>query len=222
MVSYGWKGGIGTASRRTPRPADGFIVGVLAQCNAGAPRDLRIAGFPVGLELQPPLQGHPAGTADAPAGLSDAGGPSRAGADEQSPESPSRAPAPEHLGSIVMIVATDAPLMPHQLERLARRAALGYARTGSISHHTSGDVALAFSTANPGAADPQRRALLEMLPNDALDPVFRGAVEATEEAIVNAMVAAETMTGIEGRTILALPHDRLREVLRRHGRLREP
>lgn len=212
MISYGWKGGIGTASRRLERREGGHTLGVLAQCNAGAPRDLRIAGVPVGLEM--PAPSTPAVSPSRGRKRSRTG--SRRGARAEA------GAAPEHLGSILILVATDAPLLPHQLTRVARRAALGYARTGSYSHHTSGDIVLAFSTANAGAAHPTRPARLTMLPNDLLDPIFRAAAEATEEAIVNAMVAAETMTGIEGRTVQALPHDRLRQVLARYNRLRQP
>lgn len=124
-------------------------------------------------------------------------------------------------GSIIIVIATDAPVLPHQLKRLARRAALGLARNGSVSGNASGDLFLAFSTANPEAAAKSGVAQLEMLPNDRLDPLFRAAVEVTEEAIVNAMVAAETMTGADGRTVVGLPHGRLREVLKKYNRLAE-
>jgi L-aminopeptidase/D-esterase-like protein len=126
------------------------------------------------------------------------------------------------MGSILIVVATDAPLLPHQLERLARRAALGLARTGAVAGNGSGDLFLAFSTANPHAGDSEGVAALTMVPNDRMDPLFEATVGATEEAIVNALVAARTMTGFRGRTVLALPHDRLREVLQRHGRLVSP
>ncbi|HEX9639629.1 MAG TPA: P1 family peptidase [Acidobacteriota bacterium] len=121
-------------------------------------------------------------------------------------------------GSIIIVIATDAPLLPHQLRRLARRAALGLARTGSISGNGSGDLFIAFSTANPGAASAAA-AQLTMLSNERIDPLFQATVEATEEAIVNALVAAETMTGANDRTVLALPHDRLRQILERHRRV---
>jgi L-aminopeptidase/D-esterase-like protein len=122
-------------------------------------------------------------------------------------------------GSIIIVVATDAPLLPHQLKRLARRAALGLARTGSVAGNTSGDIFLAFSTANPGAAKKEGTVPLTMLPNERLNPLFEGTVQATEEAIVNALVAAETMTGRDGHKVIALPHDRLREVLKKYNRL---
>ncbi len=132
---------------------------------------------------------------------------------------------PEHpaygkdVGSIIIVVATDAPLIPTQLKRMARRAALGLGRDGSYSGDGSGDIFIAFSTANAGAADPSGVHDLKMMPNDSLDPIFLATVQATEEAVVNAMVAAETMTGINDRTVIALPHDRLREVLKKYNRL---
>jgi len=132
---------------------------------------------------------------------------------------------PEHpaygqdVGSIIIVVATDAPLIPTQLKRLARKASLGLGRNGSYSGDGSGDIFVAFSTANPGAASPKGVRDLKMLPNDRIDPLFLATVQATEEAIVNAMVAAETMTGIDGHTAIALPHDRLREVLKKYNRL---
>jgi L-aminopeptidase/D-esterase-like protein len=125
-------------------------------------------------------------------------------------------------GSIIIVVATDAPLLPHQLKRLARRASLGLARTGSVSGNGSGDLFLAFSAANPGAAAPGKVARVEMLPLDLMDALFEATVMATEEAIVNALVAAETMTGVDDREVIALPHDRLKQVLKSHNRLVGP
>ncbi|HLX86224.1 MAG TPA: P1 family peptidase [Terriglobales bacterium] len=125
----------------------------------------------------------------------------------------------EDVGSIIIVIATDAPLIPTQMKRLARRASLGLGRDGSYSGDGSGDIFVAFSTANPGAASPKGVHDLKMLPNDSLDPLFLATVQATEEAVVNAMLAAETMTGIDGHTAIALPHDRLREVLKKYNRL---
>ena len=125
-------------------------------------------------------------------------------------------------GSIIIVVATDAPLLPHQLKRLARRASLGLARTGSVSGNGSGDIFIAFSTANPDAANSGKVVRVEMLPLDRMDPLFEATVQATEEAIVNALVAAETMRGINDREVIALPTDRLREVLKKYNRLMEP
>jgi L-aminopeptidase/D-esterase-like protein len=125
----------------------------------------------------------------------------------------------DDVGSIIVVVATDAPLIPTQLKRLARRVSLGLGRDGSYSGDGSGDIFIAFSTANPGAASPKGIRDLKMLPNDQLNPVFLATVQATEEAVINAMVAAETMKGINDYEVIALPHDRLREVLQKYGRL---
>jgi len=186
MICNGFKGGIGTSSRKVAEAAGGYTVGVLVQCNCGRKPDLLIAGVPVGAEI---------------AGK---------GARE------------DDAGSILIVVATDAPLIGHQLKRLARRASLGLARTGSRSGNGSGDLFLAFSTANPGAATTTGTVQITMLPNDRMDPLFAATVQATEEAIVNAMVAAETMTGANGYTVRALPHDELRRILKKYGRLVEP
>lgn len=124
-------------------------------------------------------------------------------------------------GSIIIIVATDAPLLPHQLKRLVKRAALGLARNGSTAGNGSGDIFLAFSTANPEASARKELANLRMLPNERIDPLFVATVQATEEAIINAMVAAETMTGVNGNKVHALPHDRLRAALKKYNRLVE-
>ena len=187
MVCYGFKGGIGTSSRKL---ASGYTVGVLVQCNCGSRGQLRIGGLPVGQEIADnlPVAGLPR-------------------------------PFRDDTGSIIIVVATDAPLLPHQTKRLARRATLGLARTGSTSGNGSGDIFIAFSTANPHAAAAQAPVNVSMLPNDAINGVFEAAVQATEEAIVNAMAGAETMTGIDGHKVYALPHDRLREVLKKYGRL---
>ena len=132
---------------------------------------------------------------------------------------------PEHpayesdTGSIIVVVATDAPLMPTQLKRVARRVSLGLGRNGSYSGDGSGDIFIAFSTANGGAVSAKGPHPITVLPNDSLDPIFLATVQATEEAIVNAMVAAQTMTGINNHTAIGLPHDRLREVLKKYNRL---
>jgi L-aminopeptidase/D-esterase-like protein len=122
------------------------------------------------------------------------------------------------FGSIIIVVATDAPLLPHQLKRLARRATMGLARMGSTSGNGSGDIFIAFSTANPGAANERGTPALTMLPNERMNPLFEATVQATEEAIVNALVAADTIVGAENRRVVALPHDKLREVLRKYNR----
>ena len=128
----------------------------------------------------------------------------------------------DDTGSIIVVVATDAPLLPSQMKRIAKRVTLGLGRLGSISGDGSGDIFIAFSTANPGAGLVQEKtAPLQMLPNDRMDALFEATVQATEEAVVNAMVAAKTMTGADGHTVEALPHDRLREVLKKYNRLVE-
>jgi L-aminopeptidase/D-esterase-like protein len=128
----------------------------------------------------------------------------------------------QETGSIIIVMATDAPLLPHQLKRVARRATMGLARNGSVAGNGSGDLFLAFSTANPKAGQAEGTVPLTMFPNDRMSPLFEATVQATEEAIINALVAAETLTGINGVTAVALPHDRLQDILRRHGRLNEP
>lgn len=189
MVVHGFKGGIGTASRSVEAAGRRFTVGVLVQANHGSREGLVIAGVPIGKEIQE----------DQPA--------------------PGARRASDRDGSIIVVVATDAPLLPHQLTRLARRVPLGIARLGGTGANGSGDIFIAFSTVNPGAAQETGPAALEWLPNGDLSPFFTATIEATEEAIVNAMVAAETMTGIDGNTVHRLPYDRLREILGRYGRL---
>ncbi len=134
-------------------------------------------------------------------------------------EIPEGAYRSREAGSIIILIATDAPLLPHQLKRLARRASLGLARTGSVAGNGSGDIFLAFSTANGGAAKQENVNTVTMLTNEAMNPLFEATVQATEEAIINALVAAETMTGRDGHHVIALPHDRLREVLKKYQRL---
>jgi L-aminopeptidase/D-esterase-like protein len=186
MVCYGFKGGIGTSSRKV---TGGYTVGALVQCNCGRQNQLRIGGLPVGEELVNP------------------------------PVASAQRPYREDTGSIIIVVATDAPLLPHQTKRLARRATMGLARTGSTSGNGSGDIFIAFSTGNARAAETKETASVTMVSNDALNPVFEGVVQAVEEAILNAMFAAETMTGFSGHRVTALPHDRTREVLKKYNRL---
>jgi L-aminopeptidase/D-esterase-like protein len=177
MICYEFKCGTGSASRKLPAAAGGYTVGVLVQANHGRRSELRIGGAPVGRDL--PVS-------------------SRGGA---------QPPASDELGSIIIVVATDAPLLPHQLKRIARRATMGLARTGATSGNGSGDIFLAFSTANDGVAGAAREVHVSMLSNSRISALFSATVEATEEAIVNALVAAETMTGRDGRKVEALPHD---------------
>ncbi len=211
MICNGWKGGIGTASRRL---ASGYTVGVLVQCNYGTRATFRLGGAPVGPELRsvdPICYARPAAAGEARRwGFGDCAAP----ADGQEARRPD--------GSIIVVVATDAPLLPHQLKRLAKRPSLGLGRLGSIAGEGSGDIFIAFSTANPGlkSVDEDRTAKpVAMLANDHLNPLFEATVQATEEAIVNAMIAAETMEGADGVRVPRLPHAALREALRKYGRL---
>jgi D-aminopeptidase len=183
MIGYGWKGGIGTASRRLSRIDGGYSLGILVQLNCGRAHELTIAGIPIGRELTPESYSHM-----------------------------------EELGSIIIVAATDAPLLPHQLKRVARRLTMGLARTGSVSGNGSGDIFLTFSTANPRHKSRSAIESIEMLRNSALDPIFSAAVQATEEAIINALVAAETMIGIDGHKVMALPHRPVRDLMKKYGR----
>jgi L-aminopeptidase/D-esterase-like protein len=126
----------------------------------------------------------------------------------------------EGRGSIIVIVATDAPLLPHQLERITRRVGMGLGRLGSWAGNSSGDLFLAFSTANAGAANSTGTPSLTMLPNDRIDPLFQATIDATEEAVVNAMLAAQTMTGADGIRAYGLPGDRVVAALRKYNRMK--
>lgn len=192
MICHGFKGGIGTASRLLPPGQGGWTVGALVQANYGERGLLRIDGVPVGMEI-----------------------------------GPDEVPLPESAtlhdaGSIIVILATDAPLLPSQCRRLAQRASLGIAKCGGIGANSSGDLFLAFATGNTGLdGDPSAVTVpLHMVRDPAITPLFEAAVEATEEAIVNALCAAETTVGRDGHTAHALPHDRLQAVMHSHGRLR--
>jgi D-aminopeptidase len=193
MSCYGYKCGTGTSSRKIDNQSGGYTVGVLVQANHGGRSLLRIAGAPVGAELS-----------------------------EQPPQPPARrANEDEELGSIIIVVATDAPLLPHQLKRIARRTTHGLGRTGATSGNGSGDIVIAFSTANPGAATARETAQVAMLSNQRISALFDATVQATEEAIINALVAGETMTGANGRTIQGIDHDRLKQILKKYSRLDE-
>ena len=167
MICYGFKGGIGTSSRRVQVGGATYTAGALVQCNCGSRRQLRIGGLPIGQEIS-----------------------------AQMPVARAGRPYREDTGSIIIVVGTDAPMLPHQVKRLARRATLGLGRTGSVSGNGSGDIFIAFSTANPRAAGAAAETSVTMLPNDSLDAIFEATVQATEEAIINAIVGAETMTGV--------------------------
>jgi L-aminopeptidase/D-esterase-like protein len=197
MVCYGFKGGVGTSSRVLAQADGGYTVGVLVQCNCGRRPQLTIAGVPVGREIP-----------------------------DSVPYARSVPPPPGNdtegdVGSIIIVVATDAPLLPHQLKRLARRATMGLARTGSTSGNSSGDIFLAFSTANPHADRVPGPNEVLTVSDERISPLFTATVEATEEAIVNAMVGARTMTGRDGHTVIQLPHAELQDALKKYDRLRK-
>ncbi|HEY8447884.1 MAG TPA: P1 family peptidase [Thermomicrobiales bacterium] len=192
MNCHEFKGGIGTSSRVLPPDRGGWTVGVLVQANYGRRHLLTIDSVPVGEEIGPD-------------------------------EVPTPWPRPRVDGSIIIIVATDAPLLPHQCKRLAQRATVGLARVGGNGDNGSGDLFLCFSTGNLGLVDPEDRVSpipTRMVPNSAINGLFDAVIEATQEAIVNALCMATTMVGIEGRTSYAIPLDRLQEVMRRYGRLK--
>jgi L-aminopeptidase/D-esterase-like protein len=199
MICYSFKGGIGTSSRKLPESAGGYTVGVLVQANFGRRPELTIAGVPVGREIADLL-----------------------------PETNRRAAAGgrdinlDHEGSVIVVVATDAPLSSRQLERLGSRVSLGLARTGSTSGNTSGDIFIAFSTANavPQSSNSRTLSATFISPESTatLNPLFQAVVEATEESVVNALMRAETMTGINGNRVHAIPYDRLSSVMAKYGR----
>ena len=213
MVCQGFKGGIGTASRKLPEDQGGYTVGVLVQCNFGSRRDLRIAGVPVGEEitdLQPCIANqNPTPTPAAPGQRRPCDAPSGPARDDA---------AEQEMGSIIVVVATDAPLLPHQLKRIATRVSLGVGRAGGFGGNGSGDIFIAFSTANPRATSAADTVSVRMLSNAKISPLFVATAEATEEAIVNAMLAAETMTGANDLRIYALPVDRLKAIMKKYGR----
>jgi D-aminopeptidase len=211
MVCHGFKGGIGTASRRLPPDQGGYTVGVLVQCNYGARRDLRVAGVPVGEEI-PDLQAcianrDPVSAPAAPGQRRPCDAPAAPGRDDD-----------EGAGSIIVVLATDAPLLPHQLKRMATRISLGVGRMGGWGGNSSGDIFVAFSTANAGAAGGADTVSVRMLANAKITPLFTATAQATEEAIVNALLAAETMTGANDLRVYALPVDRLKTIMKKYGR----
>jgi D-aminopeptidase len=197
MICHRFKGGIGTASRRLEPAEGGFTVGALVQANYGRRERLAVDGVPVGREI---------GFDEVPSDR----------------ESLAASSADADAGSIIVVLATDAPLLPHQCQRLAQRAGLGVARTGGAGEHSSGDLFIAFATGNRGLAVEDRASgrpfsrELRALEDAWISPLFWAAVEATEEAIVNALVAAKTMAGADGHVAHRLPHDRLVEIWRAH------
>jgi len=193
MLCYEFKGGSGTSSRKLPEQFGGWTVGAFVQTNFGNRYQFTVAGVPVGHHIKE----HPVWT------------------DGENPYG-------QESGSLIIVLATDAPLLPHQLRRIAKRASLGMARTGSLGGNGSGDIFIAFSTANPGVANGDEKGIAEIhaLDNEHLNPLFHASVFASEEAIINSLVAAEDMIGHQGFSAIALPHEELREVMRRYGRLR--
>ncbi|OGD56559.1 aminopeptidase [Candidatus Bathyarchaeota archaeon RBG_13_52_12] len=190
MICHKFKGGIGTSSRAVKIGTQEYVVGVLVQANYGLRPLLTIAGAPIGQEITDLMP------------------------EEHSTQSP-----PSEQGSIIVVIATDAPLLPHQLKRLARRAPMGIAKVGGVGGNGSGDIFIAFSTSNPHAYSDTETTEVKMLPNELMNDLFPATVQATEEAIVNALVAAETMTGINGNRVYAIPHDRLQSALKKYNRL---
>lgn len=191
MMCLGFKGGTGTASRIVKIKDSTYTVGVLVQSNFGGKRNFTIAGVPVGQELKDTMN-------------------------YEFKAPPSYEPGD---GSIIVVVATDAPLLPHQLKRIAARVPLGVGIVGGRGENGSGDIFIAFSTANPTAFQRNEFTTLEELPNDRINPLFDATVQAVEEAIINAMVAAETMEGINGNKAYALPHKLVMEVLKKYNRV---
>jgi len=202
MVVHRFKGGTGTSSRVLDAKFGGYTVGVLVQANYGSRQLFSVAGVPVGKEITDLLP-------------------------TEGKESAKRLPferkiGDEGQGSIIVVVATDAPLLPHQLKRLVKRVSLGVGNTGGRGENSSGDIFIAFSTANVAEIGKDDGiSSLTMLPNERINPLFSATAQATEEAILNAMVAAETMKGLNGNTVYALPHDRLKAILKKYNRLRE-
>lgn len=206
MVCHRFKGGTGTSSRQITVLDARYTVGVLVQCNYGSRRRFAVAGVPVGREiadLLPCYQSIPG---------------------ESQPKTPACTAVGSDSdgdGSIIVVIATDVPLLPHQLKRVVKRAALGIGRMGGMGEDSSGDIFIAFSTANPGADAGNRVVDVRAIPNETINPVFEATIDATSEAILNAMLAAETMTGADGFTVHALPHDRLLAALAKYGRDRQ-
>ena len=192
MLCYEFKGGTGTSSRKLSERFGGWTVGAFAQTNFGRRYQMTIAGVPIGKHLT-----------------------------DHTIWPRSQNPFEQDNGSLIVVLATDAPLLPHQLKRLAKRASLGMARTGSLGGNGSGDIFVAFSTANPNAAlgDNQGVASIQALSNNFIDPLLVSSVYATEEAIVNSMIAAGDMTGHKGVKAKALPHEKLQEILKQYNRI---
>jgi len=193
MRCLGFKGGTGTASRIVKIKDSTYTIGVLVQANFGRKKSLILTGVPVGRELMDTLNNEL--------------------------KLPPQSYRKEGDGSIIVVVATDAPLLPHQLKRIASRVPLGIGNTGGYGMNSSGDIFIAFSTANPNAFQRKEIANVEVLPNDLINPLFEATVQSVEEAIINAMIAAETMEGNNGNKSYALPHDLLIKTLKKYNRI---
>lgn len=193
MMCLGFKGGIGTSSRICTIQDSTYTVGVLVQSNFGSKNEFTIAGVKVGRELKDTLNYELNG--------------------------PSQSCMKEGAGSIIVIIATDAPLLPHQLKRITQRVPIGIGLVGGIGDNGSGDIFIAFSTSNPQAFNRDSVSRITLLPNDKMDPLFMATIQAVEEAVINAMVAAETMEGINGNKAYALPHDKVIEILTKYNRI---
>ncbi len=196
MMCYNFKGGTGTASRVIDKTIGGYTVGVLVQANHGSRSQLTIAGVPVGKELLDTL---PFKIDNNETGYI---------ANEQS-----------ETGSIIVILATDAPLLPNQLKRLAQRIPLGVTRTGGIGGNGSGDIFLAFSTANKNAFSNDSVEKVATMPNELMNSLFAATIQATEEAIINALFAGETIVGINGNTVYGLPKEAVLRIMKKYNRL---
>ncbi len=194
MMCLGFKGGTGTSSRIVKIMDSTYTIGVLVQSNFGGKRNLKIAGVPVGLELKDTLN-------------------------YEFKAAPSH--RQEGDGSIIVVVATDAPLLPHQLKRIAARVPLGIGIVGGRGENGSGDIFMTFSTANPSAFQRDKFSQVTEFPNDLINPLFDATVQAVEEAIINAMVAAETMEGINGNKAYALPHKMVIDILKKYNRIKK-
>ena len=195
MMCLGFKGGTGTASRVLKIKDSTYTIGVLVQSNFGSKKNLSIAGVPVGIELKDTLN--------------------------YKFNAPPKSRRQEGDGSIIVVLATDAPLLPHQLKRISQRIPLGIGVVGGRGSNGSGDIFLAFSTANENAFNRDETATVISMPNDKMTPLFEATVQAVEEAIINAMIAAETMEGINSNKAYALPHDLLIKTLKKYNRLKE-
>lgn len=194
MMCLGFKGGTGTASRIIKIKDSTYRLGVLVQSNFGRKHNLTIAGVPIGVELKDTLN--------------------------YEIHKLAQTHVQEGDGSIIVVLATDAPLLPHQLKRIAARIPIGIGKVGGRGENGSGDIFIAFSTTNPGAFNRDAVVTVKQFPNDQINPLFEATIQAVEEAIINAMVAADTMEGVNGNKAYALPHDKVIELLRKYGRIK--